>query len=98
MVPQTYRTFYFFLDLPTGILCAIWLFFFDNFGVHFDNIKTGTLAPEFNFLNLFPIFFSKKTNSWSLSPDLNFVKIDPKFSKKKNHVAHSIPDGRPRKK
>ena len=34
--------------------------FFENFGVHFYTIKIGTLTPEFDFLNRFPIFSSKK--------------------------------------
>ena len=34
--------------------------FFENFGVHFYTIKTETLIPEFDFLNLFPIFYLKK--------------------------------------
>ena len=73
--------------------------FFENFGVRFYTIKTRTLISEIDFLNLFPIFFFKKTNFCGLCPGLNCVKMDTTIFKKKNaHVAHSIPDGRPRKK
>ena len=76
-------------------MCNMAIFFL-NFQFH--TIKTGTLTPEFDFLNSFPIFSSKKTNSWGLCPGLNCVKMDSKIFKKNNHVADSIPDGRDRKK
>ena len=53
-------------------------FFCENFGVHFNTIKTGTLTPEFS---SFPHFFFKKSNSGG--PGLNCVKMDPKTYKKK---------------
>ena len=40
----------------------------------------------------------KKANSWGLSPGLKCVKMDLNIFKKNNHVAHSTPDGRLRKK
>ena len=35
-------------------------YFFENVGIYFYAIKTGKLTPEFEFLNFFPHFFSKK--------------------------------------
>jgi hypothetical protein len=56
--------------------------FFENFGVHFDTFKTGTFTPKFDFLNLFPIFSSKKQILGVYVPVLNVSKWTPKFSKK----------------
>ena len=51
-------------------------FFLKIFGVHFYTIKTGTLTPEFDFLNIFPIFSSKKHI------------LDPKIFKKTTIMLH----------
>ena len=52
----------------------------------------GTISPEKTGKKI------KKTTSGVYVPVLNVSKWTPKFSKKKNHVAHSTPDGLPRKK
>ena len=52
----------------------------------------GTISPEKTGKK------NQKNDFWGLCPGLKCVKMDSKIFKKKNHVAHSIPDGSPRKK
>ena len=59
---RTYLTYYFFSGPRVQDTMCNMVIFFGNFGVHFNTIKTGTLTPEFDFLNLLPIFASKKLN------------------------------------
>ena len=52
----------------------------------------GTCSPEKTGKKI------QKNYFWGLCPDLISVKMDPNIFKNNNHVAHSIPDGSPRKK
>jgi hypothetical protein len=66
-------------------------------------VHTRCLKSSFyiKFSHIIPVLVRQKKQEndfWGLCPGLNSAKMDPKIFKKNNHVAHSIPDGSPRKK
>ena len=67
-------------------------FFKKMFGVHFH-----TTAPEITFFEEKTWKRFKKSNSWCICPGLYSVKNGTQHFLNKKPVAHSFPDGWPRK-
>ena len=93
-----YLSYFFFLSGPPvqDSMCNMVTFFNQNLRPILTQLRERHLFQNSTFWTFSPFFIQKK-NSWDLCPGLNCVKMDPKIFKKK-HVAHSIPDGSPRKK